>query len=73
MIVVGERDGRVYDRGAQLPRPLHGLDRVGEHVGGVHHGLHGPVQRAALGSEIVLIFDENDRRRFRIHLSLSLL
>ena len=37
----------------------------------VHHGFDGPVERAALGSEIVLIFDENDRRRFRIHLSFS--
>ena len=67
MIVVGESDRLIDDRGAERPRLFHGLDRVRQHVGLIHDGLHGLMQRAAVRGEIVLIFNENDRRLFRIH------
>ena len=67
VIIFGEGDRGVDDRGAELARLLHGLDRIRQHVGRVHHRLHGLMERAALGGEIVLIFDEHERSRFRIH------
>src|ERR1700729_1939546 len=67
MVVVGETDRRVDDGRAKFARLFDGRDRVRQHVGLVHDRLHRLVQRAALGGEIVLIFDENHRSRFRIH------
>jgi hypothetical protein len=71
VIILGEGDRGIDDRGAERPRLLHGFDRIGEHIGLVHDGLHRLVQCAAFGCEIVLILDENDRRRLGIHELLS--
>src|SRR5580704_7636685 len=67
MVVFGEAYRRVDDGRAELARLFDGRDRVRQHIGLVHHWLHRLVQRAALGGEIILIFDEHDRSRFRIH------
>ena len=67
VVVVGKGDRRMDDHRPERPRPLDGFLRVLEHLGGVHHRLHGVVEGATRRCEVVLILDEDDRCCRGIH------
>ena len=56
------------DRRAGGARLLHRLLRVGQHVGLLHHALHGAMQRTTLRRKVILEFNQHKRSLGRIEL-----
>ena len=57
----GEGDRRVHDRDAGGARPVDERNGVGEHPGLLHDPLDCAVEDSALGRELVLVLDEQQR------------
>ena len=67
VVALGELDRRVDDRGARLAGRGEGLLGVLDHPGRLHRVLHGAVQGAALGGEVVLELDQHNGGLLRVH------
>ncbi|GAA2138392.1 hypothetical protein GCM10009825_24710 [Arthrobacter humicola] len=73
VVALGKRDGRVHYRDTGRAGHLYNASRIGEHVRFFHDRSDSVMQPAALGREIVLVFDEYNGGGVRIKLQGILL